>query len=73
MGVIDEVAASLPAEHRPWFLWCAKEFDPVNPYHDAWEPDGIDHYSTDFPTRRAGIHWALTVLAGMPDLTYGLA
>lgn len=72
VDVIDEVAESLPAEHRTWFLWCAAESDPSNPYHDAWEPDGIDHYSIDFPSRTVGIRWAFTLLAGMPDATYGL-
>src|SRR4051812_4727255 len=70
MDVLDEVIASLPTEHQHYVRWCADECDPVNPYHDAWEPDGIDHYSTDFPTRTIGIRWGITQLAVMCDATY---
>jgi hypothetical protein len=61
--VIDEVIAQLPVEHRDYVRWCANEYDPVNPYHDAWEPDGIDHYAMDIPTREIGIRHALVQIA----------
>ena len=71
MDVLDEMIKTLPAEHQHWVRWCADEYDPVNPYHDAWEPDGIDRYSVDFPTRHVALRWGITQLAVMCDATYG--
>lgn len=66
---LDEVIEELPVEYRQWLRWCIHEYDPTNPYHDA--PDDTD-YGTDFPTHAIAVRWGLTLLAGMPDATYGL-
>lgn len=62
---------TIPAEYRHYVTWCVDEYDPVNPYHDAWSPDGHDPYETEILRRTAAIHSALTTVAVMCDATYG--
>lgn len=63
--LVDDITQEHP-EQRPWYSWCFDEYDPVNPYHDAWFPDGIDAYTTEDPNFRS--FWgACHLFASMPD------
>jgi len=71
--VTDEPFADIPVEHRAYVRWCADEFDPVNPYHDAWPEDGLDNYDTELGSRAVVRHFLLTCIAMMGDALRGPA